>query len=78
MGYVEIIKEGMLTRMKGGEVVFTSKTFICDSCETEQAEFGSEIVSADGLQLVQFCDNCKGMSKSDKFKRVYDIKAKRS
>lgn len=78
MGYVEIIKNGQLTRMNGGEVIFTSKTFICDSCETEQAEFGSEIVSSQGLMLIQFCENCKGMSKSDKFKRVHDIKVARS
>ena len=77
MGYVEMYKDGKVTRFEGGEIVKVSKSFICDNCETEQPVDGSEIVSAQGLGLIQFCYTCKTMNRADKFRRVAEIKDKR-
>lgn len=74
MGSVDIIKNGNMVRLTRGEFVFESKTFICDNCETEQPEWGSEIVSADGLSLFQFCEACKGLTAELKKARIKELK----
>ncbi len=77
MGYVEIIKNGKLTRIEGGERVLDAvDTFICDNCEQVKAVFGSEITSADGLDLLQFCDTCKRITQSEKLRRINQIRGK--
>ena len=73
MGHVDIIKGGQVVRLVRGEFVATSKTFICDNCETEQPEWGSEIVSADGLALFQFCEMCKHLTNDQKRSRLQAI-----
>ena len=76
MGHVDIYKGGQMMRLQRGEFVFESKSFICDNCQTEQPEFGSEIVAAQGLSLIQFCELCKGLTAELKRKRVEQIKSK--
>ena len=73
MGSVDIIKNGQAVRLVRGEFVATSRTFICDNCETEQPEWGSEIVSADGLALFQFCEMCKHLTNDQKRARLQAI-----
>lgn len=77
MGHVDIYKGGKMIRLQRGEYVFESKAFICDNCDTEQPEFGSEIVASLGISLIQFCENCKGLTAELKRKRVQQIKGKR-
>lgn len=78
MGYVEIIKNGKLTRIEGGEKVYENvDTFVCDNCQETKAVFGSEILSSDGLSLLQFCDTCKRMTQSEKLRRINQIKAEK-
>ncbi len=77
MGSMDIIKNGNMVRLTRGEFVFESQTFICDNCETEQPEWGSEIVAAHGLQLFQFCEDCKTLTKEMKKARVEYLKGKK-
>jgi hypothetical protein len=77
MGSVDIIKNGNMVRLTRGEFVFESKTFICDNCETEQPEWGSEITSADGLALFQFCEMCKHLTNDQKRARLEALKGKK-
>lgn len=77
MGYVEMYKNGYMVRMEGGEFVMESKSFICDNCETQQPEFGSEIVAADRLQLIQFCSDCAHLTIEQKRNRVAYLKARK-
>lgn len=77
MGSVDIIKNGNMVRLTRGEFVFESKTFICDNCETEQPEWGSEILSADGLALFQFCESCKSLTTELKRARIEALKGKK-
>lgn len=60
MGFVEIYKpDGTVTKLSGGEVVWTDKAFNCDSCQQLKPVFNSEITSADGISLIQLCEDCK-------------------
>ena len=70
MGSLDIIKAGSMVRLTRGEFVFESKTFVCDNCETIQPEWGSEILSSDGLALYQFCESCKHLTSERKRARL--------
>lgn len=60
MGYVEIMRpDGTYTKLTGGKIVTEDRTFFCDSCEQLKPVSGSEITSADGLDLLQLCSECK-------------------
>ena len=60
MGFIEIYKpDGTVTKLSGGEVVWDDKYFHCDSCQQLKPCFNSEITSADGIGLIQLCDDCK-------------------
>ena len=64
MGHVEIYRlDGTVTKLSGGEIVWEDKSFFCDCCEKVQPVFGSEITSADGLDLIQLCVDCKELKK---------------
>ena len=64
MGFVEIYRpDGTVTKLSGGTIVWEDKSFFCDSCQTIQPVFGSEITSADGLDLIQLCIDCKKYDK---------------
>ena len=64
MGHVEIYRtDGTVTKMEGGQIVWEDKSFFCDCCETIKPVFGSEITSADGLDLIQLCADCKQLNK---------------
>lgn len=64
MGYVEIFRpDGTVTKLSAGQVVWEDKSFHCDCCQTIQPVFGSEITSANGLDLIQLCENCKKYDK---------------
>jgi hypothetical protein len=76
MGSIDIIKPGGMVRMTRGEFVFESKTFVCDNCETIQPEWGSEILSSDGLALYQFCESCKHLTSERKRARIEALKGK--
>jgi len=67
MGYVEIFRpDGSVTKLTGGQIVWEDKSFFCDGCETVKPVFGSEITSADGLDLIQLCIDCKKFDKKAK------------
>lgn len=64
MGYVEIFRpDGTVKKLSGGEVVWEDKSFFCDCCEKVQPVFSSDIISSDGIGLIQICKDCKDYKK---------------
>lgn len=64
MGYVEIFRpDGTYAELRGGQIVYEGMHFNCDACNQVKPVFNSEITSADGLELIQLCEDCKRLPK---------------
>lgn len=60
MGYVEIIKNGLLVRMKDGTVTRVTPTTWCDKCNTQQDPIGGlGIQDADNQVVLWICAKCR-------------------
>ena len=62
MGYVEIIKDGLSTRIEGDEVIqtYVGETIWCDNCETRQPQInGLEIIMVDTDSVMWLCAKCR-------------------
>lgn len=64
MGYVEIFRpDGSYAKLRGGTIIDEGTHFNCDACNQVMPVAGSEITSADGLELIQLCFECKKLPK---------------
>jgi hypothetical protein len=62
MGYVEIIKDGMATRIEDDRVTtsYVGNFIWCDNCETHQPEAsGLEILMVDTGSVMWLCAKCR-------------------
>ena len=60
MGYVEIIKDGLLVRMVDGEVTSVTPTAWCDKCNNQQDPLGGiGIEDLDKQVVLWICAMCR-------------------
>ena len=63
MGYVEIIREGVIARLEGGELRSVTKAAWCDKCNTLQDPIGGkgiEVFNDTDRQVVLWiCSKCR-------------------
>lgn len=63
MGYVEIIKDGLIARLEGGELRSVTPAAWCDKCNTLQSPIGGkgiEVLNDTDRQVVLWiCSKCR-------------------
>lgn len=63
MGYVEIIRDGVIARLEGGELRSVTKAAWCDKCNTLQDSLGGkgiEVLNDTERQVVLWiCSKCR-------------------
>ncbi len=65
MGYVEIIKDGLIARLEGGELRSVTSSAWCDKCNSLQDPIGGkgiEILNDTDRQVVLWiCSKCRAV-----------------
>ena len=63
MGYVEIVRDGLIARLEGGELRYVTKGAWCDKCNTLQNPIGGigiEVLNETDRQVVLWiCSKCR-------------------
>ena len=63
MGYVEIIKDGLIARLEDGELKYIKRSAWCDKCNSSQDPIGGlnvEILNDTDRQVILWiCSKCR-------------------